>query len=170
MIVKSPDRFFDRAKSEKKLNSAFSFLITLSLVYFAATVTLIASGPLASLGIVGLASIAIFSWAMNILMVFVMSAVVFAAARLLGGKGDYNAAFKALVYGSLPSQALGWLPFIGLAFGIWSLYIQTKGVSRLYKLGTMRSFAAVISPSIIALVLILVFASALLQGVIPKIL
>lgn len=170
MILKSPDKFFGRIKSEKKINGAFSFLLLVSLIYLAATIILILNGPLATLGVVGIASVAVFGWAMSILIVFVMAAIVYAAAKLLGGKGDYNAAFKSLVYGSLPSQALGWLPFVGFIFSIWSLYIQTKGVSKLYKLGTIRSFIAVISPSVIILILILVFASALLFGAVPKIL
>ncbi len=165
-IIKSPDKFFVKIRSDKKINSSLSFLFVISLVYLVATVVLIMTGPLASIGAVGIASVAIFSWVMSILLVFVMSAIVNAAAKLLGGKGGYNAAFKSLVYGSLPSQALGWLPFIGFIFSLWSLYIQTKGVSRLYKLGTIHSFIAVISPSVIILVLILVFASSLIN--LPK--
>ncbi len=169
MIVKSPDKFFVKIKPEKKINSAFSFLLAISLVYLIATVVLIMTGPLASIGAFGIVSVSIFSWAMSILFVFVMSAIVNVAAKLLGGKGGYVEAYKAVVYGSLPSQSLGWLPFVGFIFSLWSLYIQTKGVSKLYKLGTARSFIAVISPSLITIILVLVFASAFLTGMVPKI-
>lgn len=167
MVVKTPDKFFGKVKSEKKINSAFSFLLVISIVYLIATVILIMTGPLASIGALGIASISIFSWAMSILFVFVMSAIVNITAKFLGGKGNYVEAYKAVVYGSLPSQSLGWLPFIGFIFSLWSLYLQTKGVSSFYKIGTARSFIAVVSPSVITIILILVFASSLIN--LPKV-
>ncbi|MBI4176769.1 MAG: YIP1 family protein [Candidatus Aenigmarchaeota archaeon] len=166
-ILKDPDKFFGRVKSEKKINDAFSFLLVTSLVYFAATIALILTGPLASMGAVGIVSVSVFTWAMSILFVFIMAAIVNIVAKLLGGKGGYLEAYKSLVYGSLPSQVLGWLPFIGFLLSLWSLYIQAKGVSRLYKIGMFRAFVAVISPSMAALALILVFASSLITGKIP---
>ncbi|MBI2085225.1 MAG: YIP1 family protein [Candidatus Aenigmarchaeota archaeon] len=163
-ILTKPDKFFDKIKSENKIKDAFSFLLTVSLVYLVATVFLIVTGPLASLGLAGIASVSLFTWAMSILLMFVMAAIVSTTAKLLGGKGDYAKAFNALVYGSLPSQILGWLPFVGFLFAVWSVYLQTKGVSKLYKMGMFRSLVAVISPTIIALVLIVIFASSLING------
>ncbi|MBI3413614.1 MAG: YIP1 family protein [Candidatus Aenigmarchaeota archaeon] len=169
MILTKPSKFFDKIKSEKTVNSAFSFLLITSLVYLVATVILVSNGPLASLGATGIASVAVFSWVMTVLVMFVSAAVVFVFAKVLGGKGSYVEAYKSLVYGSLPSQLLGWLPFAGVLFSIWSLYLQTKGVSKLYKIGMFRSLIAVLSPSLIALALIIIFASALLTGMVPKI-
>ncbi len=169
MILTTPDKFFDRIKSEKKIKDAFSFFLAVSLIYLVATVFLIVTGPMASLGIIGIASVSLFTWTMSILIVFVMAAIVSTVAQLLGGKGNYAQAFNALVYGSLPSQMLGWLPFIGFLFAVWSLYLQTKGISKLYRMGTLKSLVAVISPTVIALVLIIIFASNLINGTIPPV-
>ncbi len=153
MILTAPSKFFDKVKSEKNMNSAFSFLLLASIVSLAATVVLAINGTMASLGTTEVVVVSLFAWAISILLTFVIAAIVSFSAIRLGGKGNYANGYKAVAYGSLPSYLLGWLPFAGFVFGVWSLFIQAKGVSRMYKISMPRSVIAVIIPSVIIMLL-----------------
>ncbi len=153
MILTAPSKFFDRIKSEKSVNSAFSFLLLVSVVSLAATIVLAINGPMASLGITEVIVVSLFAWTMSILLTFVIAAIVSFSAVRLGGKGNYVSGYKAVAYGSLPSYLLGWMPFAGFVFSLWSLFIQAKGVSRMYKISMPRSVIAVIIPSVIIMLL-----------------
>jgi hypothetical protein len=153
MILTAPSKFFDKVKSEKSVNSAFSFLLLASIVSLIATIVLAINGPMESLGITEVVVVSLFAWTISILLTFVIAAIVSFSAIRLGGKGNYVSGYKAVVYGSLPSYLLGWMPFAGFVFSLWSLFIQAKGISRMYKISMPRSVIAVIIPSIITMLL-----------------
>src|SRR3989338_4265680 len=98
MILTAPSKFFDRIKSEKSVNGAFSFLLLMSLVSLAATIVLAINGPIASLGTAEVVVVSLFAWAMSILLTFAIAAIVFFSAVRLGGKGNYVSGYKAIAY------------------------------------------------------------------------
>ncbi|MFH0889750.1 MAG: Yip1 family protein [Candidatus Aenigmatarchaeota archaeon] len=162
MIFTNSSKFFEKTKAEKKVNDAFIFFVVSSLVSLVATTTLAFNGTMSKFGMFGLGVIMVLAWAINLLFVFISAAIVSFAAKSLGGKSEYVSAYKAVAYGSLPYQLFGWIPFVGAIASIWTLYIQTKGVSKLYKLGKWQSFAAIITPAIVIFALMVLLVAAMM--------
>jgi len=66
-----------------------------------------------------------------------------------------------MAYGSTPSLLLGWMPFIGFIFGIWSMIVSIIGVRRLHEISTGRAvlaylLGAIIIPLIIILIILFI--------------
>jgi len=90
---------------------------------------------------------------------------------LLGGRKGVGQTIKAMAYGSTPSLLLGWIPFIGIIFAIWTLVVQIIGIRQLHELSTGRAalayiIGAIIIPAIIFAVAFAAILSALL-GMVP---
>ncbi len=168
LILTNSGKFFERVRSEKGVRDAFVFFVISSLVSLVATTALALNGEMAAIGTAGLGIIMVIAWLINLLLLFISAAITMFIAKVLGGKGEYASAYKALAYGSLPYQLLGWIPFIGAIASIWTLYTQTKGVSKLYRLGMWRSFAAIITPAVFTVaLLVLIVAAMVFVGVAP---
>ena len=91
---------------------------------------------------------------------------------LLGGRKGVGQTIKAMAYGSTPSLLLGWIPFIGIIFAIWTLVVQIIGIRQLHELSTGRAalayiIGAIIIPAIIFAIAFAAILSALLAWVPP---
>lgn len=80
---------------------------------------------------------------------------------LVGGRKGAGQTIKAMAYGSTPSLLLGWIPFIGFIFGIWSIIVSIIGIRQLHEISTGRAvlaylLGAIIIPLIIVLIILLV--------------
>lgn len=80
---------------------------------------------------------------------FIGAAIIHIFVYLLGGKKGYTQTVKAVGYGMTPSLLLGWIPFIGVIFAIWSLVVEILGVRELQEMPTGKAVLAVILPAII---------------------
>lgn len=173
-VILSPSEFFERIKAEKGIGGAFKYLAILSLINlavgiigFAFNVPSISPlgnlstflpllGDLATvLGIVILVVIYIG----GLILSFVGAGFIHLFARLLKGKGDYSATYKALIYASTPSLLLGWIPWVGIIFGIYSFYLSLKGISKLHEVSMGRALVMVfVIPCVIFLVITIALA------------
>jgi len=90
---------------------------------------------------------------------------------LCGGRKGVGQTIKAMAYGSTPSLLLGWIPFIGIIFAIWTLVVQIIGIRQLHEISTGRAVLAYIIGAIIipAIIFALAFAAILsaLLGMVP---
>jgi len=68
---------------------------------------------------------------------------------ITGGRKGVGQTLKSIAYGSTPLLLLGWIPFVGIAFGIWSILVSTKGVRQLHGISTRRVVVAYLSGAII---------------------
>lgn len=80
---------------------------------------------------------------------------------LCGGRKGVGQTIKAMAYGSTPSLLLGWIPFIGVIFGIWSIVVSIIGIRQLHEISTGKAviaylLGAIIIPLIIVLIILLV--------------
>jgi branched-chain amino acid transport system permease protein len=82
--------------------------------------------------------------------------------NVLGGKKKLGQTIKSVTYGSTPLLVLGWIPFLGIAFIIWSIKVSIIGIRELHEVSTKRAVAAFILGaacfSVLVRVLILFFA------------
>jgi len=90
---------------------------------------------------------------------------------LCGGRKGIGQTIKAMAYGSTPSLLLGWIPFIGIIFAIWTLVVQIIGIRQLHELSTGRAALAYIIGAIIipAIIWAIAFAAIMsaLMGMMP---
>ena len=174
-VILQPGKFFERVRGEKDIWTSFKYVAILSLVSLvvgiigysmnfgsalsgiATYVPMLASFS-ASIGI----GSAIVSYIISLAMTFVSAGIIHIIAKLLNGKGNYTATYKAMAYSSTPSLLLGWVPWIGIIAYLYSLYLGIVGVSKLHSVSMLRSILIVIAlPLIIALVVGLLTAAYL---------
>jgi len=82
--------------------------------------------------------------------------------NVLGGKKELGQTIKSVMYGSTPLLVLGWIPFLGLVFIIWSMRVSIIGIRELHEVSTKRAVAAFILGAacffVLVRVLVLFFA------------
>ena len=63
---------------------------------------------------------------------------------IFGGRMGLIRTAKAFVYGGTPWFLLGWVPYIGVIFLIWSIVLGVLGVRELHEISTARAAVALI--------------------------
>ena len=156
-VLSAPSGFFPAVKNES-LQPAFVYYALLSLVY---TIFVYVVNPgtygrfFGGLGaVIGIP----FWWIATLVLSFVFAGVIHIFVALLGGKNGFANTYKAFIYGGTPAFLFGWIPFIGILFSFWSLYLDVKGLSALQNMSTGRASAAIILPFIIITVLTIILA------------
>ena len=157
----SPVETFRKVKDEG-IGSVVKYFVGIALIYsiLSAIIFAVASSmvmpfmskamPFAGLAGGALAAVIFVSSLIgSIIALFVGGAIIHAFVYLVGGRKGYTQTVKALGYGSTPGLLLGWIPFIGFVFSIWSLILQILGVRELHEISTGRAVLAVILPGII---------------------
>jgi hypothetical protein len=80
---------------------------------------------------------------------------------ICGGRKGVGQTIKAMAYGSTPSLVLGWIPFIGIIFSIWSIVVSIIGIRQLHEISTGRAvlaylLGAIIIPAITMIIILLI--------------
>ena len=78
---------------------------------------------------------------------------------LLGGKNGIMQTVNAVIYGSTPRLLLGWIPFIGIIFTLWSLVLNILGIRELQELSTGKAILVVAIAVIIPLIILILVAA-----------
>jgi len=161
----SPVETFQQSKTDD-LNAVFTYFGVLLL--FNAIITAV----IAAVGIETMQQFAGPSYGMALpIMVFFMMLVggfictlIFAAwlhlwVCLLGGKNGIMQTVNAVIYGSTPRLLLGWIPFIGILFTLWSLVLNVLGIRELQELSTGKAILVVAIAVIIPLIILILVAA-----------
>jgi hypothetical protein len=78
--------------------------------------------------------------ALALVVALLLAGFVHLVYRILGGKGPFLNAWKAVCYGTGPCVLLGWVPYWTLFMGAWSLVLQLYfGPKVLYRMREGRS-------------------------------
>ncbi len=88
-------------------------------------------------------------------------------AYIFGAKGGLNQTLKTVFYGGTPSYLLGWIPFIGILFFLWSLYLEWTGLQRLHGMPGDKAAFSIVVAFIIPLVVMAVLAMLALTFLVP---
>ena len=142
--------------------------------YFAALLLLhaILSAIIAVIGLEKMPMYTGMTWGLAVpVIVFLMAlasgfiiTLIFAAwlhlwVYLLGGRKGIMQTFKAIIYGHTPRLLLGWIPFIGFIFVLWSLALGILGIRELQEMSTGKAILAVAIAVMIPLIIILLIAA-----------
>ncbi len=167
-ILLSPSELFNAVKSEEGFKNAFIYLALMSIVSIVLNYFLSSqySAMLAGLGLPSALGIAIILviWLFGLIASFIAVGFFHIFVYLLGGKEGFSSTYKAFAYASTPSNLLGWIPYIGIIFSLWSLYLEVKGISMLQNMSMGRALAAILIPIIIVAIVIFLFFYALIMA------
>lgn len=111
-----------------------------------------------------------FGVALPVMVFFMMlvggciATLIFAAwlhlwVHLLGGRKGIMQTVNAMIYGSTPRLLLGWIPFLGIIFSLWSLALGILGIRELQELSTGKAILAVAIAVIIPLIIIILLVA-----------
>lgn len=172
MSFKHPYELFEKTKGEEIIPAVKYLLITLLiplfigllLSFFGAQFLMSqVDGILQGFGVAGFGSDSNMQLALSMagffgfflyvgypLALFVSAAITHVFAQLFKGKGAFKETFGALVYAYTPYHILIFLAPITM---IWSFVLSVFGISIRHEMSRMRAFFAVITPTIIFLVI-----------------
>ena len=196
-ILTKPSDFFDSVKYEEGIKGVFKFFTILSLVnlsvglvdYFLTSFGFLpfslfsffpfggmanipfGQDAIASLGILGFI-IPMANYAVGLIGSFIGAAIVYFLIMLLKGTTDFKATYRIIAYAMTPTLLLGWVPFAGFFISLYSIYLGTRGVSKICGMPMLRSFIAVfLIPAMLAMSISIVaggFSGILNLGVSSK--
>jgi hypothetical protein len=115
--------------------------------------------PLPAIAGVGVVLFAIVMIVVQFILVFIGAAWLHIFVYLLGGGQGYLQTLKSVTFGSTPSMLLGWIPFIGMFAGIWSLALEILGVRELQEMTTGRAALAVILAILVIVIIVIAVAA-----------
>jgi len=156
-----------RASEKDDLSTVFTYFGAL-LLFYAVVSTLVrvvfgTGGPYgAGFGIVADLILTVIAGFVGML---VFAAWVHLWVYVVGGREGIMQTVNALFYGSTPSLLLGWIPFVGIIFSLWSLVLYVLGIRELQGISTARAVIAIAIAVVIPLVLIALLAAYFMVSV-----
>lgn len=115
------------------------------------------TGPEA--GIMSFVWALIFTYIWGLFTLVIWAVVLQIGAKALGGRGEFEDAFKVAVYAQTPFLLLGWIPVVGFIITqLWAVVLTVIGVRELYGVETGKAVAV----AVVALVLYLLVSWILL--------
>jgi len=78
---------------------------------------------------------------------------------LLGGRKGIMQTVNAIIYGHTPRLLLGWIPFVGFIFMLWSLVLSILGIRELHEMSTIKAILAVAIAVMIPVILLILVAA-----------
>lgn len=175
-VVFSPTEFYREAERHEGFRyplkfAALSLFISGLLSGLVAVVTgsLVPALSGSPLGIVFSALGAVVG---GIIGLFVGAALIHIFVYLFGGRG-YQGTFEALSYATAVSAFFGWIPFINILAGLYTIYVQARGIENFHEMSFGKALAAVLLPVLVilgvAILVALVVGAALLTATGPTV-
>ena len=78
--------------------------------------------------------------------------------HLLGGRKGLMETAKAVIYGMTPAMLLGWIPFIGFLFCLWSVVLQIIGIRELQEMSSGKALLVMIIAVMLPLIVLVLLA------------
>lgn len=163
-IIKSlfldPHGFFRSIKDDHwKIGYRYYFAI---IVIYAIVIGIISLFTIGMIWSLGMFILILITLSIN---PFISSLFLFFGIRIMKGKGGLQNSLNIYIYSSFPSLLFGWIPIIGMAAGLLTLYLQVVGVKEFEKFTTGRAIGAVFIVFVIIIGLILVTLAILFFAV-----
>jgi hypothetical protein len=163
-FIVSPVESFQVARADNT-DIVLPYFIALLLVH--AVMTAIIS--LVSIGAAGLFSHMMPRFAMPVVVFFgvliggTVLTILFSLwlhlwVYIIGGRKGLLETAKAVIYGMTPGMLLGWIPFIGFLFCLWSIVLQIIGVRELQEMSSGKALVAMIIAVMVPLIILVLLA------------
>jgi len=144
---------------------ALAIVTQLNLLDFLEKTILVRFVEPAVIGLITPASVFISVPIVAILTLLIGGLILHLFAMVFGAKKKYVDTVNALAAGMTPCLLFGWIPFINVWAGVYSLMILVRGLSGKQKLTLARSTAAVALPLIILAIVALYYTIPVLSEI-----
>jgi hypothetical protein len=154
-IVLSPNNLFENIKNEKGITRAFIQYAFLSFLYLSLSIVVQLFYPINTLinSLKTKPILLVLYYTILLISSFIWSSIVHLFAKLFGGNGDYSSTYRALTYSLTPFLILGWIPFLGIIFVLYSLYLSVLGISKLHEVSIIKAVITLSMPIILTIIL-----------------
>ena len=159
-VLLKPAEAFAAAKKESGFGNALTYwgislVITLALT--AATLYFVGNavgGMMAAMGLnipgmtaiaTGFSVVVLVGQAVNqVIGLFGVAFLASFGVNAIGGKTDFNQTFRMMAYSQVPIMPLAAIPFVGLLFALYGIYVFYKGLTTTYGFDTGKAIVAFI--------------------------
>lgn len=117
-------------------------------------------------GITGPVFIFLFVLVGEFIITLIFGAWLHLWVYVFGGRKGIMETLKATIYSSTPRLILGWIPYLGIIFSLWSLVLCVIGVRDLHEMPPVKAVLAVAVAILIPLIIIVLLAAYLLTAVV----
>ncbi|MFA4859265.1 YIP1 family protein [Methanoregula sp.] len=100
----------------------------------------------------------------SVIFILLLTAWIHLWVYLFGGRKGIMQTFKAILYGDTPNLLLGWIPFIGIIFTLWSLVLGVLGIRELQEISTRNAVLAVTIAIITMLIPVILLTAYLMTS------
>lgn len=74
-------------------------------------------------------------WVIAFLSIFITTGIIHLFIMMFGGKKGYSKTYQIMIYSSVPTWLLGWVPYVGGLIGfVYGIYLIIKGTSQVHNL------------------------------------
>lgn len=120
---------------------------------------------IAALGTIGMVILSIFFIIIfGAIALFIGGIILHIFVYIAGGRKGLTTTVRAIIYSVTPNLIFGWIPFIGILAGFWTLALEILAIKELHEISTTRAFVAVFLPAIVIAVLFFFFLAALVAA------
>jgi hypothetical protein len=149
VFLKQPAKAFDNEKKTEVME-AFIYMAVLSIVaaVLSGVVSLFSTLPVFVLSVIVLGYIG------SIVISVIIGLWLHLWAYIFGAKKGLHQTLKTVFYAGTPNYLLGWIPFIGIIFWLWTIYLNWIGLQRLQGLPGNKAAGAILIAFIIPAIII----------------
>lgn len=104
------------------------------------------------------------SFVHTFIFILIIAAWIHVWVYLFGGRKGVRQTIKTIMYGNTPDLLLGWIPYIGLIFTLWSLVLSTWGIHEIQEISTGKAILAVAFAVIFLLIFIILLVTYLMTS------
>jgi hypothetical protein len=108
-------------------------------------------------------TVAIMVPIMGIISIIIGAAILYFIYKVLGGEGSYEGTLRFICYASAV-LLLSWIPLIGWIFGFYGIYLYIVGGMIVHNVSMARSAIAVLLPTLLIFLLVMVVAIFVLSS------
>jgi len=155
-----PSRAFKK-EQKTSFGDAFKYLLVLGIVLAVLSGIVIAG---MAFNVITFVPVAVGMYITTIISLLICGLILHVFAYIVGARKGIGQTFKAVIYGATPTLILGWIPFIGWIFGIYSIVLGAIGLKNLHNISTGRAILAVLLTIIILGILALIGLLVLLAA------
>ena len=113
------------------------------------------SGAIGAFGAIGMVlAVIVLMIIFGVIGLFIGGVILHIFVYIAGGRKDVSTTIRSAIYSATPNLLFGWIPFIGLLAGLWSLVLQVLAIRELHEISTARAVAAVVLPFVLMLILV----------------
>jgi hypothetical protein len=88
-------------------------------------------------------------------------------AYIFGAKRGLHQTLKTVFYGGTPNYLLGWIPYIGILFWLWTLYLNWTGLQRLHGMPGDRATFSILVAFVVPMAIMVILALMALSFFMP---